>query len=235
MQTLLSPHSHTGLAFQPQVVFLLEEAAEPRILSAAEVSAWLSAHEELYRHDADTLAEVNRALSLQSARHEALDLALICLDGELSEELRDEAQQELEALLANPAVAVWLDNLFHVRPLAAGAEVEFALQTARAAQRRRLPGWLEPVANRQPIIAESWAAWSAIPGKLLQEAGGAQTVLEVGLEQGMFAAVVDSLAQGRVFEAKLGAWSRLQKVAGYGRIVEAWLGCFDEHEQTLAA
>jgi len=186
MQALLSPHSSTALAFQDQTAFLVGQGKPPQALQPAEVAAWLSAHEEMRWHPAEDFSAVEDALSLYSRRREALDLALISLDGELSLELRDEAQQELENLLSDRAVADWVLNLFHLRPLPTEAVVDVALSQAQAAQRRRVRAWLEPVSQRQAHIAESWATWSVMPETLLQPAGGRQALIDAALEKGLF-------------------------------------------------
>jgi tetratricopeptide (TPR) repeat protein len=226
MYALLSPHSSTALLFQQRSTCLIESGQSPRPLSPAEATVWLSAHEELRWHHADSMADVERALSLYSRRQEALDLALICLDEDLSLELRDEAQQELETLLTDPAVAGWLADLFHVRPLPASAAIDTALAQARTAQRGQLLSWLEPVIRHQSAIADSWAAWSAIPDKLFQAAGGRQVVLDLALEKGLFAGTVRLLAAGKSNAAKFEALLCLQGVLDHRRIVEAWLGSF---------
>jgi tetratricopeptide (TPR) repeat protein len=226
MYALLSPHSSTALLFQQQLPCLIESGQAPRPLSPTEATAWLSAHEELRWHSADSIAEVEQALSLYSRRREALDLALICLDEDLSLELRDEAQQELETLLTDPAVADWLADLFHARPLPASAAINAALGQACTAQRKQLLNWLEPVIRHQSAIADSWAAWSAIPDKLFQAAGGRQTVLDLALEKGLFAGTVGLLVEGKSDDAKFEALLCLQGVPGYRQIVEAWLGSF---------
>ena len=155
MQALLSPHSSTALAFQGQKALLVGLGTTPVALQAADVAAWLSAHEEARWLIAENWGEVEQALSLYSSRREALDLALISLDGDLSLELRDEALQELESLLTVSAIADWLLNLFHLRPLAAEAAVDVALTQARTSQRQQVRSWLETLAQRQELIAKS--------------------------------------------------------------------------------
>ncbi len=222
MQALLSPHSNTALIFQPQTAYLTGCGNPPCPLSAAAVGEWLSAHGELRWHSAENLAEMGQALSLYSRRREALDMALMGMDGDLSLELRDEAQQELEILLADRAVAIWLSDIFHVRPLVAEADVETALSHARDGNRWHVVNYLNEVVRNQAVIAKSWIAWNAVPEKLLQPVGGRQAVLDFAMNKGLFASVIGLLAVNQTGAAKLEALVRLYGVVGYCQIVEAW-------------
>ena len=223
MQALLSPHSCTALAFQDQKTFLVFRGKSPQALQPADVVAWLSAHEETSWQQGENWGQVEHALSLYSRRREALDLALIGLDDDLSLELRDEAQQELESLLADPAVADWLLNLFHLRPLPSEAAVDDALSQARTPQRRRVRDCLETIVRRQELIAKSWAAWSVIPEGLLHSGGGRQAVVDVALQKDLFVRTLGLLVERQVDKAKFSALLCLQTLAGGRQIVEAWL------------
>ena len=222
MQALLSPHSNTELMFHPQTTYLLSGGNPPCPLSTAAVGEWLSAHGELRWHSADNNAEIEQAMSLYSQRREALDMALMGMDGDLSLELREEAQQELERLLENEAVATWLSDLFHVRPLVAEAEIETALSQAREGKRLRVANCLKEIASNQSDIAQSWMAWNAIPEKLLQSAGGRHAVLDIAMDKGLFANTIRLLAKNQKDAAKFEAFTRLQGTLGYRQIVEAW-------------
>ena len=221
MHALLSPHSITALIFQPQGTYLLDGSNAPYPLSAAAVGEWLSAHGELRWHSAGNIAEMEQALSLYSRRREALDMALISMDGNLSLQLRNKAQQELERLLEDKAVATWLSDLFHVRPLVAEAEVETALSQARVGKRRSVLNCFDEIVRNQDSIARSWIAWNAIPEKLLHPAGGRQAVLDVAMDKGLFANTIRLLAKNQN-AAKFEALTRLRSVAGYRQIVDAW-------------
>ncbi|MCX7110229.1 MAG: tetratricopeptide repeat protein [Proteobacteria bacterium] len=225
MQALLSPHSTTALIFQSQAVYLLDGGNALCPLSAAAVGEWLSAHGELRWHSADNVAEMEQALSLYSRRREALDMALISMDGNLSLQLRNKAQQELERLLEDHAVAIWLSDIFHVRPLVAEAEIETALSQAREGKRLRVLNCLEEVVRNQDAIARSWIAWNAIPEKLLHPAGGRQAVLDFAMDKGLFTNAIRLLAKNQIGDAKYEALTCLKGMVGYRQIVEAWFLC----------
>ncbi len=225
MRALLSPHSRTALVFEPGGALLLGAGspASAQSIALADAIDWMAAHEDLSLGAVDDLPSASQALSRHADRHEALDLALIALDSEMPEDLRIEAQADLDSLLADSDIYAWLIDLFHVRPLPGSADPEKALAFARIGEHARVRRWLETIAERQPSIVLAWSAWNLIPDGLFASAGGRQAFLERTLGLGAFASVVGALTERQAANARFVALERLQGAPGYREIMQAWL------------
>src|SRR6185295_9967399 len=74
-----------------------------------------------------TREEIIRRLEIEKCSATALDLTLISLDPELSDEVRMEAVEALDELLADAAVVVSVESTLYGKPLPVGADVMGAL------------------------------------------------------------------------------------------------------------
>ena len=96
-------------------------------------------------------------------REDGLQLALILLDPEMSDDIRSEAAQELEELLGDQELLQELEGVLYAEPLPEPADAVGGLALARAAAGRAVVEFLERLAHHQPAIREVREAWHAIP------------------------------------------------------------------------
>lgn len=108
------------------------------------------------------LPEVSRRLELATAQMDTLHVALILLDGSLSEDTRQEAARELQELMEDEAVAVYVESLLFAHPLPGDSDLAgaFAACTAETEQTR---SFLQKLKSLQGLIAEVHFAWEMIP------------------------------------------------------------------------
>src|SRR6266480_3931726 len=114
--------------------------------------------------DAD-LESIGKELKSDSDLTLALDLTLISLDEELDEDIRKDAIQDLDELLAGDHVAKHLENVMYARPLPDDADLPSALKFC---DKSRLPNsfaFFDDLCQRQPLISKISAAWDVIPTK----------------------------------------------------------------------
>ena len=83
----------------------------------------------LFGHDADPeffqnipLQEAQQQLCAAVDREEALDLALILFDHDLSDETRNEAARELNDLLRQPEIVEFVERILFAKPLPQSAD-----------------------------------------------------------------------------------------------------------------
>jgi HEAT repeat protein len=126
----------------------------------------------------------------------ALDLALISLDAELPDDIRQEAIEGLDELLADNRVTERLERILYARPLPEDGDIREAFHAHMdllvgvrvfALNARAL---LERFQRRQPLIWEVSAAWDIIPIKIF---GGYERQAEfqhVAIREGLFRAFI---------------------------------------------
>lgn len=96
-------------------------------------------------------------------RNEALQLLLILLDAELSQDVRQEAANVLEELLSTDEVAQHLLRVLYAQPLPDNADLAGALACCKMGSAKSAQDFFDALTNFQPIIREVRLAWDAIP------------------------------------------------------------------------
>ncbi|MFN2452945.1 MAG: hypothetical protein ABR577_01860 [Pyrinomonadaceae bacterium] len=136
------------------------------------------------------LADVTRELRRARDCDDALDLTLISFDPELPAEIRREAIEELEELLADEYVIEHLEYVLYGRPLPASADITGALNHCGEAHAANAQAMLRSLRDRQAGIREVSTAWDAIPSDIF---GGYEERAEfqrVAVREGLFCALV---------------------------------------------
>lgn len=126
-----------------------------------------SASDLLFLEDVDP-EEVKRRLCQAAREEEALALALICLDSQLTPEVRRESAADLEEMFE--AVVGSLANTLLAHPLPEDADLTGALQLARESQANQFCYLLGTVRDRQDAVREVREAWLRLPERLFEEA-----------------------------------------------------------------
>lgn len=183
------------------------------------------------------LAEVRRRLDLESTRIDALHIALILLDRELSHDTRRTAAEELDELLSDEMIAHWVESVLHARPLPGSGD----LVGARSACTGRTPctrAFLGKLESLQPVIAEVHEAWERIPIGLFGTEDDRQRVLSIAVREGLFRNLVAIRVSGKavddfVLEGLM--TPAFGELANAGRVLRLWVeGCKGPEEAWAA-
>ncbi len=118
--------------------------------------------------DLQFLEDVDRAQVAQELERAynssaALDLTLIALDSELSDETRAEAIDALEELLIDADIELKLESVLYGRPLPDAADIDGALSLRDKSQANRAYTLLERLRENQPSIRLACSSWDGIP------------------------------------------------------------------------
>lgn len=178
------------------------------------------------------LAQIADCLAIESAKELSLQLALVSLDYNFSSKTRRSAVEELEILFAQEAVADFVNNVLHARPLPERTVIPEALDCApKHAERFRL--LIESLWRNQVHIATVYKAWTVIPVRYFQSEGERLRLQTALVRSGVFRELVTLTAQGHVVEsATADRWERSLAVAldaqGVRSIIGEWLTILDE-------
>lgn len=128
----------------------------------------------------------------------ALDLALISLDAELPDEIRKEAIEGLDELLADSRVVERLENILYARALPEDADLAGALNLCGETRFSNAIALLQSFQERQPLIREVSEAWDIIPTKIFGGYDQQAEFQHVAVREGFFRALVITLeSQGK--------------------------------------
>jgi tetratricopeptide (TPR) repeat protein len=189
--------------------------------------------------DVQFLEGVNRD---EAARHlelafncaSALDLDLILFDAELTDDVRDDAADELDRLLSDPPVVEYLENILFGKPLPAAADIAGALARCEGKRLPRLSSTLQLLEGYQPSIRAVCAQWDALPQKLF---GGEERKAEfqrVAVREGLFRQLAIEVANGprariNEFIVRSGINHSITSLRSYREVLQQWVGPFRPH------
>jgi len=145
------------------------------------------------------LEEVSRRLDLATAQIDALHVVLLLLDGSLSADTRQEAAGELQELMEDKAVTVFVENVLFAHPLPADADLPgaFAACSQETEQTRKL---LQRLTYLQDQINAVHLAWKMIPTAVFGTEEARGSVCSVAVREGLFR----DLVLYRVTQASIG-------------------------------
>jgi hypothetical protein len=145
--------------------------------------------------------QVVRWLTREVNSTEALQLSLILLDPELSVEVRSEAAEELDGLLAEGEPREGLERVLFAHPLPQDADLSGAL--AHSEQAPRVHDLLSQLADLQPLIAEVHRAWIVLPDSLFESPADRRRFQAALVREGLFRDLVQVRRAGTSIEAFL--------------------------------
>lgn len=129
--------------------------------------------------------EVRDRLEVASSKYDALHLALILLDRELSHDTRRTAAEELDELLAEDVIARSVESVLYAHPLPRSGDLAGARSacTGRTGRTRAFLGKLDLL---QPVIAEIHKAWERVPMHLFGTDEDRRHFLSTAVKEGLF-------------------------------------------------
>jgi tetratricopeptide (TPR) repeat protein len=164
----------------------------------------------------------------------ALDLALILFDPELTDNVRDDAVEELERLLSEKPVADYLENVLYARPLPAASDLAGALARCAEGRLPKLSEVLQLLEGYQPSIRAVRAAWDVLPTQLF---GGEQQKSDfqhAAVREGLFRQLVIEVASGPRahvgnFFVRAGTNHAITSLRNYREVIQHWTSPFHTH------
>jgi tetratricopeptide (TPR) repeat protein len=125
---------------------------------------------------------------------DSLELTLILLDKDLSDEIRGEAAIGLEQLLESGDVRIYIDNIFYTRPLPESADLPGAIRYSQLKQTIKVESLLRNIEKYQPTITNVWQAWGTIPVNCFGSEETKTQILNAAVKQGLFRKIVTLLS-----------------------------------------
>ena len=226
MNAVISGCTGVAILVEGQDLFsidVLHPARVPR--QAAEVSHLLGEGRDLVFLEDVALDEVRRRLVDASDAEDALRMVLRLLDGELSEDIRTDAADDLEGLLSAPAVEEHVERVLFAHPFPSGVDPTGAVEAARRASATKSSAFLQRLIGAQPVIEEVRTAWNESPTDLLSTGAERARAQRVMLREGVFRGLVKARAEGRRADSIIA--TSLQKpgikaLLGYRALLQAW-------------
>lgn len=144
--------------------------------------------------------EIIHWLEIEKSSAMALDLTLISLDPELSDEVRMEAVEALDELLSDADVVARVEKTIYAKPLPAEADLMGALTCCERTNAEQSRSFFQRLEYNQPQIRKTRYAWESIPPA---DFGGAQLKSEfhdLAVREGLFR----DLSTSSVDKARIG-------------------------------
>lgn len=184
------------------------------------------------------LDEISRRLEQEVDAAEALQLALILLDPEASDDIRQEAAVELEDYLGRGDCRERLERVLYAHLLPGDGDLDGALahSDGHAPKAHLL---IRDFASLQPEIDEVRRAWLAVPDSLFESETDRRRFQAAAVREGLFRGFVLARREGKPVDPLL--VSALLKLAirdvqGYRNILLAWAAPFKQrHERRWGA
>ncbi|MFY9823441.1 MAG: tetratricopeptide repeat protein [Thermoanaerobaculia bacterium] len=177
--------------------------------------------------------QVVRRLTLEADSAEALQLCLILLDAELSGEIRSEAAEELDGLLAEKECRERLERVLFAHPLPQEADLLGAL--AHSEQAPHVQALLSQLADLQPAIEDVRNAWAGLPDALFSSPADRRRFQAALVREGLFRQLVlvhrAGAPAGPFFLTAL-LHPILKKLQGYRPIMQALAASFRRPNQS---
>lgn len=200
---------------------------EPVRCSPGEARFLLGDAKDLQFVEDAELAEIARQLEKETARVDALHLALILLDKTLDEGTRREAAQELDDLLADDNAAEFVENILFSKPLPEEADVACAcVEPLEGASKTKT--LIERLSSSQQGIREVYGAWLEIPLELFGSEDEREQFLRDSARMGISRGLV--LAEGLPARYDLLGKVPLQvkwRSPRYREILDTWIAVIE--------
>jgi len=178
-------------------------------------------------------AEIGHQLTLAKNREEALSLALMLLDPDLSGNLRSEVAEDVDALLEQEDVLSYVEGVLYSKPLPAQSDLAGGLTLARGAGAFRAARLLELLDMGQYEIRAVREAWDAIPSGTFQ--GERERWRFIVVRESFFRKLVLDYADGRsaeVFLRQAAAHPALRSLPNLRGVLRCWISPLVEETLT---
>jgi hypothetical protein len=180
-----------------------------------------------------TIESVERELRMDCHFTWALDLTLISLDAELEDDIRTDALEDLEELLADSTTAVRVESVFYSKPLPEDADLPGALNLCDPETLSTIFGFLRRLEEHQPSIASVSHAWEIIPTRTFGGQENRETFEHIAVKEGLFhsLATLDPAASVPAFLLKAGLNPSVQRLPNHRQVLQAWTAPFRQFRE----
>jgi tetratricopeptide (TPR) repeat protein len=179
---------------------------------------------------------ITRELQRASNSECSLDLTLIALDPELSDEIRKEAIEDLEGLLADSLVLRNVESILYGHPFPESADISGAIRLCAIVKGPKARSMYQRLQDHQPSIREVLQSWEAIPTKLFGEAGLRTQFQNQLVREGLFRALAltrETQATVGSFLVNAGLNTSIQALPNYREVLQRWAVPFREPTHIL--
>lgn len=164
----------------------------------------------------------------------ALRLLLIALDDDEYAEVREEAVEEAENLLSEPAAQHLAKKQFLGRTLPQGVDIQFAIELAGESPAVRQ--LFELVRDRQERITQIWEAWDAIPASVFGSTEDKELFEGECISRGAFSLLSDTTEDvnniNSINLSILKVYTLLRDLPNHREVVTAWTSRFKQHRKS---
>ncbi len=210
-------------------------AAEPEVLvdrQPSELAFLVGEGRDFVPFENVTRDEIARQVTRAQDREDTLQLALIALDPDLAEDIRLEAVQELDELLAQEELVRYVEGVLYAKPLPSSADTRVALDLADQAGVHRASLLIERLQDHRTAIREVRRAWNAIPWARLSAEEDAWQFAAV--REGLFRDLVLNRAgsknvNGFFIEASMRP--AVRSLPDHRRVLQEWIRPFAMHSK----
>ncbi len=179
---------------------------------------------------------VQRELKQDSDSALALELALISLDAELPDDIRQEAMEGLDELLPDTSVAERLENILYARPLPEDADLTSVLQFCNE-HVVAVSTFLRRLEEREPFISEVSEAWDSIPTTVFGDYDQRAEFLQTAVREGLFRTLVlsrEAQSTTSTFLLNAGLNNSIKQLRNHRQVLQHWTTSFRQSAETPA-
>jgi tetratricopeptide (TPR) repeat protein len=176
-----------------------------------------------------------RELKSESDLSIALDLTLIALDAELDEDIRKDAIQDLDDLLADTELKERLESILYGRPVPDDGDLQGALRFCDKSRLANSFGFFQDLNRRQPLISKVNDAWEVIPTKIFGGHDERMNFQRVAVKRGLFRSLILTLETSQSFATFLlsaGLDDAIKQLHNYRQVLQVWSTPFREAVQS---
>jgi chromosomal replication initiator protein len=235
MQALLSGRLGLGVILQDDSKpFIISDGASDIVRStdAQEVHVLLNQSQDFVEYEGKDTDEVRTRLRELSQTEESLNLLLVSLDPEHSDQLRYEALLALNDNLKEKPVAQSLQYLFYARPLSKSSDIEKAIEYAAMTKASGVGAFLKELRSNQPAIEKTWMSWDYIPLEVFESKDARLTLQSAMIRDGHFYRVSSAL-QKNVSVLTIDSAVRNEQFVGKYKGYDSVLNCWTKNLATI--
>jgi Putative Zn-dependent protease, contains TPR repeats len=220
MQAVLNGLTGAGLLIDGDRVSLLRADGEPSTTPGrfSDLPQVLGEARNVEFVNVSTANQALETLRRDHLREESLDLALILLDRDLSDETRAEAAEVLNEAL-DWDLRSWLEGVLYGAPLPAGADMAGALRHARGMAGTAVASMLSRLSDLRDVIQRVHEAWNSVCARDLPNPAARHEATVLAARNGVFRHLVHAAEGANYAEFRFVALKVLQPVTGHRQIV----------------
>jgi len=152
----------------------------------------------------------------------ALDLALISLDTELPKDIRNDAVEDLEELLATNETLDHVENILYAYPLPEDADIKGALELPSSAASSIAHKFLLDLKKFQRKISKVCRAWESIPTKTFGSYENREAFRSVAVCEGIFRVLAKEPARSISSFHRTSVSPGIEKLRNHDGVLREW-------------